>query len=151
MKSDTDTRTAMASTKADLRELKGNSQATVQELQAFLRELKGKSPQEMLGIVASSQLIRALVLSTALVAAGILLFTAIPFFFGEETPTEPVAAAPADPAPAPPEPSPAPPTEPTPTPEPNPLENLGVGEELTSPPNVNPLENQGDDFLKDLE
>ena len=35
-------RSALASTKADLRQLKTNSRATVQELQAFLRELKGR-------------------------------------------------------------------------------------------------------------
>jgi hypothetical protein len=150
MKSETNTptRSTLASTKADLRELKGNSRATVQELQMFLRELKGKSPQEMLGVVASSQLIRALSLSCALVAAGILLFTAIPYFFGPEEPLTPVAAAPT-PAPVTPEPAPTPPVEPSPVPDP--IENLGVGEELPAPPNVNPLENNGDDFLKDLE
>ena len=52
-------RESMASTKADLRELKTNSSATVQELQEFLSQLRGKSPQEMLGVVASSQLFRA--------------------------------------------------------------------------------------------
>ena len=57
----------MASTKADLRELKTNSNATVQELQEFLRQLRGKSPQEMLGVVASSQLFRATILSIILV------------------------------------------------------------------------------------
>jgi len=158
MKSNADSpsRSTLASTKADLRELKGNSRATVQELQAFLRELKGKSPQEMLGVVASSQLIRSLILSTGLVFAGILLFTAIPFFFGEDPAnmesgfaTRPNAPTPTAPAP---EVSPQTPTPtPAPAPTPDPLTNLGVGEELPAPPNENPLENKGDDFLKDLE
>ena len=74
----TETRTAMASTKADLRELRQNSRATVQEIQAFLRELKGKGPQEMLGVVAASNLFRSLVLSTSIVAGGSVLMVSGP-------------------------------------------------------------------------
>lgn len=144
----TQTRTAMASSKADLRELRDNSRATVGEIQAFLRELKGKSPQEMLGVVAQSGLFRSLVLSTALVVGGILLFTAIPYFMGGEDKPAPVAEKPA-PAEAPVE-TPKP-VEPVAEPAPDPLSKLGVGEELSAPPNTNPLENKGDDFLKDLE
>ena len=74
MKGQTDnsdtSRVAMASTKADLRELKTNTSATVQELQQFLRELRGKSPQEMLGVVASSQLFRSTIISVILVVIG---------------------------------------------------------------------------------
>lgn len=141
-------RNALASTAADLRELKGNSRATVQELQAFLRELKGKSPQEMLGVVSASQLARALILSTALVAGGILIFTAIPFFLGgKEAPAPAAATTPPPPAAAPPAVAEVPQA----APKPNPPSALGVGDELTAPPNKNPLENKGDDFLKDLE
>jgi len=137
-------RGALASTAADLRELKGNSRATVQELQAFLRELKGKSPQEMLGVVAASQLARSLVLSSAIVGGVILLFTAIPYFLGDDEKAAPATTATAPPPPA---------AEPAPVEEkkPDPLSTLGVGEELTAPPDENPLENKGDDFLKDLE
>ncbi|MFM2198097.1 MAG: hypothetical protein RLZZ505_1529 [Verrucomicrobiota bacterium] len=144
----TETRTAMASTKADLRELRDNSRATVGEIQAFLRELKGKSPQEMLGVVSASGLFRSLVLSTVLVVGGILLFTAIPYFMGGEEKPAPVAEKPA-PAEVPVE-TPKP-VEPAEEPAPDPLSKLGVGEELSAPPNTNPLENKGDDFLKDLE
>ena len=66
-------RTSMASTNADLRELKTNSNATVRELKEFLSELRGKSPQEMLGVVASSQLFRATILSLGLVTTTLLL------------------------------------------------------------------------------
>lgn len=144
----TETRTNMASSKADLRELRDNSRATVSEIQAFLRELKGKSPQEMLGVVAQSGLFRSLVLSTALVAGGILIFTAIPYFMGGDEKPAPVAEKPA-PAEAPVE-TPQP-VEPAAEPAPDPLSKLGVGEELSAPPNTNPLENKEDDFLKDLE
>ena len=138
----TEPRTAMASTKADLRELRDNSRATVGEIQAFLRELKGKGPQEMLGVVAQSGLFRSLVLSTLLVVGGILLFTAIPYFMGgEEKKPAPVEASVETPKPA----------EPTAEPAPDPLSKLGVGEELSAPPDTNPLEDKGDDFLKELE
>lgn len=149
MKSKSDeTRTAMASTKADLRELRDNSRATVQEIQSFLRELKGKGPQEMLGVVSASGLFRSLVLSTAIVVGGILLFTAIPYFMGGEEKPAPVTEKTA-PAEAPVEtPKPA---EPAAEPAPDPLSKLGVGEELSAPPDTNPLEDKGDDFLKDLE
>ena len=144
----TETRTAIASTKADLRELRDNSRATVGEIQAFLRELKGKSPQEMLGVVAVSNLFRSLVLSTGLVIGGILLFTAIPYFMGSDEKPAPVSKPP-NPVEAPVQtPQPA---EPAAEPAPDPLSKLGVGEELSAPPNTNPLENKGDDFLKDLE
>ncbi len=143
-------RTAMASTKADLRELRGNSQATVKEVQAFLRELKGKSPQEMLGLVASSGLFKSLLLSTVIVAGGILLFTAIPYFMAdEEAPvvnsnTETVAN------PSTPEPIVTSP-EPAVEAKPEPADTLGIGDESSAPSNVNPLENTSDDFLKELE
>lgn len=149
MKSKSDeTRTAMASTKADLRELRENSSATVHEIQAFLGELKGKGPQEMLGVVAASNLFRSLMLSTAIVTGGILLFTAIPYFMGGVEKPAPVAEKPV-PVEAPVE---APkPVEPATEPAPDPLSKLGVGEELSAPNDTNPLEDKGDDFLKDLE
>lgn len=143
-------RSAMASTKADLRELRGNSQATVQEIQAFLRELKGKNPQEMLGMVASSNLFRSLLLSTAIVAGGILLFTAIPYFMADSEPPVAEKAAEEPGKTATPE-APAPEPEVPLADETDPIDSLGIGEELPAEPGVNPLESTGDDFLKDLE
>jgi len=148
-------RTAIASTKADLRELKSNSSATVQELQEFLRELKGKNPQEMLGVVASSQLIRATILSVILVTGALFALTAVPYFFGEKPPPdpEPVAVStPGAPAPAPAPPVPDPKlTTPATAETTAPLAPLGLNEELPAPPNTNPLEDNGENFLKDLE
>jgi len=145
----------MASTKSDLRELNTNSKATVAELKSFLRELKGRTPQEMLGVVAASQLIRALATSTLLVGVGILIFTAVPFFLsgGEEATAATPESEAVTPDASPPPPPEASPTTPAPieaTPG-DPLSKLGVGEEKAAPANVNPLENQSDDFLKELE
>lgn len=141
-------RTSLASTKADFRELRENSSATVKELQEFLRELKGRSPQEMLGVVASSQLFRAIVLSTIIIAITIVALTAAPYYFGEKPePAETVKAEEATPTPTP-EPIPA---KPTPAPEGKPVDlapkTLGVNEVLTAPPNENPLENSNENFL----
>ena len=145
-----ESRTSMASAKADLRELKANSSATVQELQLFLRELKGKSPPEMLGIVASSQLIRAIVLSVILVIVAIFALTAIPYFFGNKespNPEQPIVTNPVTPAAEPKQANPNPnqikPAES--------LAPLGVNEKKNAPANVNPLEDDGGSFLKDLE
>jgi hypothetical protein len=145
-----ESRTSMASAKADLRELKANSSATVQELQLFLRELKGKSPPEMLGVVASSQLIRAIVLSFILVIVAIFALTAIPYFFGNKKspdPEQPIVTNPVTPAAEPKQANPNPkqikPAEP--------LAPLGVNEKKNAPANVNPLEDDGGSFLKDLE
>ena len=151
-------RGALASATADLREMRNNSRETLAELQAFLRELKGKSPQEMLGLVAGSQLVRCIGLSTALVAATILIFTAVPYFLAKDG--APVAVQPAatpvpasvpatPPVPAAPE---TPPAEVKPAPPAaDALSNLGIGGEISAPPDKNPLENRTDDFLKDLE
>ncbi len=155
MKSSSDSsetyRTSIASTKADLRELRANSGATVLELREFLKELKGRPPQEMLGIVASSQLFRALILSTTLVAVTIFALTAVPYFL-DDAPTpateETTVATPAATPPA----LPADPTPATdkPTPDQTPA-TLGIDEKITAPPNSNPLEDKKEDFLKDLE
>ena len=142
----------LASTKGEIRQLKHNTGATAAELKAFLAEFKGRSPQEMLGIVAASKLIRALGLSTAIVAVAIVVFTAIPYFLrGEEAAAAesadpPVAEEPAER----PEPTPEPVAEETPPPEVD-LSKLGVDEEKEAPPDVNPLETKGDDFLDGLE
>ena len=149
----------MASAKGDLRQLKENSGATVEELKAFLKELKGKSPQEMLGIVASSQLVRATCLSTVLIAVVAVICTAIPYAMGadkekEDEVAEEKVAAPTAPKPAIPLPAstPTPATAPDqPTPAAPDLSKLGVGEEKKAPPNENPLENKKDNFLKGLE
>jgi hypothetical protein len=147
-------RSSLASTKADLRELKTNSSATVQELQQFLRELRGKSPQEMLGVVASSQLMRATILAFVLVTAVIFVLTAFPYFFGDEPAAAPEPesrpAVSATPVPVTPINEPQSRTQETQE-TPGPLAPFGVNEKLPAAPNENPLEDKGEDFLKDLE
>lgn len=151
---DIEARTSMASPKADLRELRDNSRATVQEIQSFLRELKGKGPKEMLGAIAASNLFRSVIISTALVTGAILLFTAIPYFTADDVKKASAQKTVIEKQEKIEKPAPPKAVDSVPeaiTPAPDPLSSLGVGEELSAPPDTNPLENKSDDFLKDLE
>lgn len=140
----------LVSTRAELRNLRNNSQATVAELKAFLGELKGRSPQEMLGMVAANQLIRATIHALILIGALIAVFTVIPYLTRSEpakTAPEATENPPAAPAPAPAE---TPAATATPA-QPDALDELGIGEEKQAPPDVNPLDAGTDNFLEELE
>ncbi len=153
----------LVSTKRELRNLGANTQATAAELKAFLAELKGRSPQEMLGIVAASQLFRSLILSSILVFALIVVFTLVPYLMGdgEKTGTtveaEVTQSAPSPTQSKPENAGPADTTQPATNPaDPaNPAQTdispLGVNEEKDAPPNVNPLEGGNDNFLDGLD
>ena len=140
----------LVSTKRELRNLGANTQATA-------AELKGRSPQEMLGIVASSQLVRSLALSSIIVFLLIITFTLIPYFMGDgskantaSTNTKPEITQPAS-TPTPVEPANPEPTQPDTTPTQPDISPLGVDEEKTAPANVNPLDGGNDNFLDGLE
>jgi hypothetical protein len=135
----------LASTRAELRNLRNNSQATVAELKAFLSELKGRSPQEMLGMVAGNQLIRATIHALILIAAILVIFTVIPYLTREAPAAHETTES--SPSEAPTET----PAEPTPAAPPDPLQELGIGEEKQAPPNVNPLDTGTGSFLDELE
>lgn len=140
----------LASTRAELRNLRNNSHATVEELKAFLSELKGRSPQEMLGMVAGNQLFRATIHSLILLSTLILIFTVIPYFTREastEAASEVTQPAPTTATNETPEPTPETPA----APEPQALEELGIGEEKQAPPDVNPLDGDTGSFLEELE
>lgn len=139
----------IASPRNELRNLRNNSQATIEELKSFLREMKGRSPQEMLGMVAGNRLFRATIQSCVLVFLVLLVFTAIPYVM-REAPKAPVVkesvASPAHEKAA----EPVVPNDP-PAPNPKAIETLGVGEEKKAPADVNPLDSDTKDFLDELE
>ena len=55
----------------DVKNLKENGSASLDELREFLKTLKARSPQEVIGIVKTSLLIQSLAISTgATVALG---------------------------------------------------------------------------------
>jgi len=69
----------MMSPKGDLKRISKNSQAVVGELREFLATLKGKSPKEMMGSVADSNLAKSMITATCLMAALLVALTAIPY------------------------------------------------------------------------
>ena len=146
----------------DLRQLQHHTGATAGELREFLAQLRGKSPAEMLGAVASSNLVRGTVLAAIGTVLLLFLATAIPFALsGDRSDREATtddastsaaaadtAAEPASQAAQAPDDEGAGPSEVDPR---RTAEILGLGEERHAPADINPLENAVDDLLKDLE
>lgn len=161
----------MASPARDVRKLKQNSAAAAGELKEFLAKIQGKSPKEMLGVVASSGLAKGLVQATIAMGVLILVLTIAPYawsqmFGGSEGAPEVVEAAeaaeaaPAQPAEEPAEtasaadPDVAVPPDEMPANIGDPatvIDTLGVGETKEAPANVNPLEGSADDLLDGLD
>ena len=69
----------IASPKRDLKRISENSQAVVGELREFLVTLKGKSPKEMMGSVAESNLAKSLVVSCLVMVTLLFALSAIPY------------------------------------------------------------------------
>ncbi|MAG93664.1 MAG: hypothetical protein CMJ48_07935 [Planctomycetaceae bacterium] len=86
-----------AGVSGELKRLKSDTAASVDELREFVGKLRGRSPQEMLGLVAESRLVSGIVVSTIGIAAVLLVFTAIPYWLHLNEPTALEAAG----APAP--------------------------------------------------
>lgn len=80
----------------DVKRLQTDGNASVEELREFLAELKGKSPQEMLGIVAESGLVKGMVTATIGMVAVLFVFTIGPWAYNELAgePVQPQAAVP---------------------------------------------------------
>lgn len=79
----------------DLQRLKSDASSTADEVREFISTLKGRSPQEVLGVVSESGLVRATF--QAAVACSVLLavFTVVPWTLKSD---EPVASAAESPA-----------------------------------------------------
>ena len=142
----------MASLPSDLKNLKGNSSATVDELRDFMKQMRGKSPAEMLGAIAQSTLVRSLIVSTVSIVALLFTLTAASYFFDDNTGPKSGAKKVVNEKPVEKEKETT--TKPSDGPPPvsavNPPEVLGVGGERTGKPTeVNPFENN-DDSLGNL-
>jgi len=139
--------------------LKAHSGASAGELREFVRTLRGRNPQEVIGVLAQSNLIRATILAAAGTVVLLLVLTLLPAVFADKP--KPADAKPA--AVAAPTPSPAatdtktaakdaaaPPDAPKAKDKADALDKLGIGETKTSDPKRNPLDNAGDDLFKDV-
>ena len=152
----------IASPKRDLNQLGKNSKAVVGELREFLANLKGKSPKEMMGAVAESNLVQSLLISTLAMAILVFSLSAIPYYFKQRAELiqavqkareslEKTKEAEANPSVSE-ETSSGEGTENTEAPktaEQKTAEILGVGE--VADPNANPLDSKGDDLLDGLD
>ena len=153
----------MGSLSRDIKGIKRNSTAVADELVHFMGELRGKSPAEMLGAFAQSTLFRSGIAAIFILAAILLLATAIPFALEGGGATENITSQPTispentnSPATVPVtpevaisntnEPSAVILTEPKPV-----ADTLGIGETKEGTPSEpNPFEST-DDLLEDLE
>lgn len=166
-----------ASTDHRLRRFGADVAASGDELREFLQQCRGKSPQEVLGLVAQSGLVRAT--CTAAVGCVILVavFTILPFAWGrtfgrtastaraaatgkpaqqsEDVPSGEASAAAPERGPKPGSAADTPAAhldaagQPPPTGSEAILEKLNMDSEAVDP-NVNPLEDTADDLLDDL-
>ena len=137
----------MASLPRDLKNLKGNSSATVDELRDFMKQMRGKSPADMLGAIAQSTLVRSLIVSTVSIVALLFTLTAASYFFSDEqdskVPEKSAGQKVAESGEK--KDSPKTPEKPVSVPVVNTPEVLGVGGEKTGKPKeVNPFENDND-------
>ena len=85
----------------DLRRLGRDGSASAAELREFFARMRGKSPQEALGLVSQSGLVRGMVLSTAAFALVLVVFTVVPYALSgdKDAPTDKPATAAAKPQP----------------------------------------------------
>ena len=67
----------MSSPANDVRNIRANGAATAGELLGWLKKMRGKSPQEVLGAVATSSLFKSFIMATVLMAVLILAWTTL--------------------------------------------------------------------------
>jgi hypothetical protein len=157
----------------DLQRLKTHGTASVAELREFLAQTRGRSPQEVLGMVAGSQLMRSIAVATVGAVVVLVVGTVGPWWWygapagakpAAKPAVAPQAAAPAPAAPAKSAPAeqlkptgPAAPAAATADSQPSPADAekavkvMGLGETKVADPNKNPLEKSLDNLLDKLE
>jgi len=77
----------------DLQQLKEGASASAVELREFLKDMKGKNPHEVLGLIAQSSFVQALVVATIGTVAVLAVGTIVPYALYSGKPAV-VAAAP---------------------------------------------------------
>ncbi len=151
----------------DLRRLKTNASASLGELREFLAQTRGRSPQQVLGMVAGSALVRCI--GWAVVGTVILLIvgTVGPYLIwgppkARAARPRPAAAAPAAPSaqpagsaqaasPASASPATSATDQPSPDDAKKAVKVMGLGETKTADPKNNPMEKKLDNLLDKLE
>lgn len=140
--------------------LRVHSGATAAEIRQFIGQLRGRSPQEVMGVLAQSNLLRATALAAVWTVGLLLVLTILPAIFAKrkavETPAPVATTTPAadksKPADANTKDSAAA-TGDTKSKTPSKTDvadKLGIGETKTLDPKKNPLDGAGDDLFKDI-
>ena len=75
----------------DIKRLKRDGAASAEELREFVSGLHGKSPQEVLGLVAESGLFQATAVATIGIAVVLVAFTVVPYLFKGAAPEKTTA------------------------------------------------------------
>lgn len=152
----------------DLSRLKSDGTATAAEIREFIGQMRGRSPQEMIGLVAASGLTRSMLLATFLFALLLAMLTVGPYVLwgrkadgsapvAEEKNVEQENASESD-QPAATD-GPTEPAAPTPVvdtddtgldPE-RAIDAMGIGETRAADPEKNPLEDKLDNLLDGIE
>jgi len=152
----------------DFKRLRSDGAATVSELREFLGQMHGRSPQEVIGVVAKSRLTRSIILATFLFAVLLVACTIVPYVWekrfggstGPATGQSDAAKAPAaktdeskpDEQPAdavvedPKEKAFADAVDPD-----RAIDAMGIGETRNADPNKNPMEDKLDKLLDGIE
>jgi hypothetical protein len=145
----------------DLKRLKSEGAASAAELREFLGNMQGRSPQEVLGLVARSGLTRSIVLATILFAIVLAALTVIPYALQEPgsdaqnaAAEQPAANEPdaAQPRPAErPEDAAAEADTAAPAGTDRAVEAMGIGETRVADPGESPMEHKIDDLLDGID
>jgi hypothetical protein len=69
----------------DLHRMKTEGTASAAELRQFIGQLQGRSPQEVMGVVAQSNLFRSIILASAGCAVLLVVLTVVPYALRDET------------------------------------------------------------------
>lgn len=143
-------------------QLRGHSSATAAELREFLGQLKGRSPQEVMGIVAQSSLFRGITTATIACAVLLVIFTVGPYvIYGgpnaqipQKTVATSVVPADSDADAAADQSTETAPTEQDDSTKPDlakAAQAMGIGETAEAAPDKNPLDSKLDNLLDGIE
>ena len=155
----------------DLKQLKTHGSASVAELRQFLAHARARRPEEVLGMLAGSRLLRSIGVATVGVLVIFVVGTIVPWWMGgppagtapaskAAVATQAAAPAPGDakkaekPVAEPPAPAasaPAAAAKPSPVDAEKAVQVMGLGETKTADPKKNPLEKSLDKLLDKLE
>lgn len=137
---------------SDLRRLRTEGSASAAELREFLGQLRGRNPQEVLGAVAQSDLVRSIALATVGCVVLLAVATIIPYAMKDQS-----VVAEQPPSAATPVPSADATTEATPTAEPavssaepdleRAADAMGISGSADADASSNPLEKKLDNLL----